>query len=364
MPLPPRVAPVSSLSAEEERRTARHLALAGLGAVGQRRFAAAHVAVVGAGGLGSPVVQALAAGGVGRLTVIDDDDVELTNLQRQGLHRLTDIGRPKVDSAVRVAADIAPECRVDAVRERLDADNAARLLAGADIVVDGTDTMATRQVVGDWCAASGVPLVWGVVQETAGQVTVFWSDPPAGHAPTRLTDLFPGEPAGGVPTCAEVGVLTPVVHQVGAIMATQVLLLVAGIGEPLLGRVAVVDALRSTTREVPLAPATRSDRPLPERTGEADPLAGAGLVIDVREPEEHRTGVIPGALLLPLGQLLADPAAVARAADGREVAVVCQAGPRAERAAAALSRVGVRARSVAGGMAGWTGAIERPGGRA
>ena len=175
MAFPPLVEPVDALDEDERARTARHASLAGFGELGQRRLAAAHVAVVGAGGLGSPVVLALAAAGVGTLTVIDDDEVEASNLQRQVMHRVQDVGEPKVDSAVRVAADLSPRTVVHPVRAWLTADNARELLAGAHVVVDGTDTFETREAVASACEDLGVPLVWGVVQEFHAQVTVFWS---------------------------------------------------------------------------------------------------------------------------------------------------------------------------------------------
>ena len=146
MPLPPLVEPVDALHDDERLRTARHAVLAGLGELGQRRLAAAHVAVVGAGGLGSAVVPALAAAGIGTLTIIDDDEVEASNLQRQVMHRLQDVGSDKVDSAVRVAADLSPHTVVHAVRAWVSADNARELLAGARVVIDGTDTGLTTPV--------------------------------------------------------------------------------------------------------------------------------------------------------------------------------------------------------------------------
>ncbi|HEX5857857.1 MAG TPA: ThiF family adenylyltransferase, partial [Microbacterium sp.] len=147
MPLPPLVEPIPALSPAERARTARHTSLDALGELGQRRLAAAHVAVVGAGGLGSPIVLALAAAGVGTITLIDDDAVEASNLQRQVMHRLSDVGAPKVASATRVAADLSPETRVLAVQQRLSDENASDLLAGAHLVLDGTDTFETREAV-------------------------------------------------------------------------------------------------------------------------------------------------------------------------------------------------------------------------
>ena len=260
MPFPPLVDPVASLSEAERTRTARHLTLAGFGEDAQRRLANAHVALVGAGGLGSPAVLALASAGVGTLTVIDDDVVEVSNLQRQVMHRHDDIGAPKALSAVRTAADLSPETDVRTVIRRLDASNAVELLSGADVVLDGADTFETRVDVAAACERLGVPLVWGVIQEFTAQLTVFWSTPPDGRSPVLLDDLYPAGSAGEVPTCAQVGVLGAMCLQVGAAMAMQAIQLIAGIGEPLLGRVMLFDALRSRSREVPLVGAAAQAR--------------------------------------------------------------------------------------------------------
>ena len=278
MPLPPLVEPVAALSDAERARTARHTRLAGFGEIAQRRLAAARIAVVGAGGLGSPAVLGLAAAGVGELIVIDDDVVEQSNLQRQVLHRLGDVGAPKVDSAVRAAADLSPETAVRAVRERLSLENAAELFAGADLVIDGTDTFETREAVASAAEQLGIPLVWGSVQGFDAQVTVFWNRPPHGVDPVVLSDLYPHGSVGDVPTCADVGVLGALCLQVGSLLATEAIKLVAGIGEPLLGRVLVIDGLRARQHEVRLraaltdagAPAARSrsgrePRPPPPR---------------------------------------------------------------------------------------------------
>ncbi|GLJ60213.1 adenylyltransferase/sulfurtransferase MoeZ [Microbacterium barkeri] len=374
MPFPPLVEPVPALSAAEQRRTARHRSLAALGDDGQRRLAAGHVAIVGAGGLGSPAVLALAAAGVGTLTVIDDDDVELTNLQRQVIHRLSDVGAPKVDSAVRVAGEIAPEVRVRAIRERLTDDSAARLLEGADVVLDGSDLFSTRSAVAAACATSGTPLVWGTVQETDAQLTVFWSRPPAGVAPVVLDDLYPADRIGEPPTCAAVGVLGPLCLQLGALMATQAIALLAGVGDPLVGRLLLIDALGTRFREIPLrgAPQSReggatsrprtvtaSDSPahpieiVPVDAAAAE-LAGpaAPIVIDVREAEELEAGIVPGSRHIPLADLLDAPERVAREVGDRPVLIVCQIGGRARRAATALAPF-TRARVLDGGYAAW-----------
>ena len=366
MAFPPLVEPVAELDDDERIRTARHRVLAGFGEIAQRRLAASHVAVVGAGGLGSPVVLALAAAGVGTLTVIDDDAVEASNLQRQVMHRIGDVGRPKIDSAARIAADLSPTTVVLPVSAHLTRDNAARLLEGAHVVVDGTDTFETRDAVAAACERLGVPLVWGVVQEFHAQATVFWTAPPAGAAAVRLSDLYPPETVGDVPTCSQVGVLGSLCLQTGALLATEAIKLITGVGDPLLGRVVVIDALRGRTDEIPLRPAGASvaaaattepaaAAPIPHVSLDAAVAAQAAgaLLLDVREPSETALGVLPGVVERPLGDVLADPASVGAG----PVVVVCKVGVRAERAARALRDAGVEASVLAGGMDAWPEAV-------
>ncbi len=252
----PLVEPVASLAPEELIRTARHAVLAAIGEEGQRRIAAARIAVVGAGGLGSPVLLALAAAGVGELVIIDDDTVERTNLQRQLAHRVDDIGTAKTSSAARAVRDLSPLTVVHERPVRLTADNARELFAGAHLVIDGSDTFDTREAVAAATESLGIPLVWGAVQEWAAQVTVFWSAPPEGHAPVFSATCSPGS-AGEPPTCAQVGVLGSLCVQVGGMLATEALKLVTGAGEPLLGRLVIIDALRARHDVIPLSPAVR-----------------------------------------------------------------------------------------------------------
>lgn len=357
MSLPPLVEPVDALSDAERARTARHQVLAGLGELGQRRLRAAHVAVVGAGGLGAPAVLALAAAGVGTLTIIDDDVVELSNLQRQVMHRHVDVGAAKVDSAVRVASDLSPETTVRALRVRLTPENADELLAGADIVLDGTDTFGTRLLVAAATERLGVPLVWGVIQEFASQITVFWSAPPGGADAVVLGDLYPEGSVGELPTCAAVGVFGALCLQAGSIMSMEAIKLITGIGDPLFGRVLVIDALRAKTSEVPLrsswaaavppaAAEMRETVTVADLAAESD--AGA-LLLDVREDSEVAEGMIPGARHVPLAEVLADPAALG----SERIVVICHAGGRARRAAAALQAAGADAVVLAGGMVAW-----------
>lgn len=246
----PLVAPAPALDPAELVRTARHAVLTGIREEGQRRLAAAHVAVVGAGGLGSPALLALAAAGVGSITVIDDDIVELTNLQRQLAHRVEDIGRPKTSSAERAILALSPGAEVVTAAERLDSENAERLFAGADIVVDTSDSFATRRDVAAAAEALGIPLVWGAVQEWHAQATVFWSNPPQGHAPVVLADLFPLGTEGEPPSCAQVGVLGALCVQVGGMLAGEVVKLITGAGDPLLGRLAMIDGLSARQHEI------------------------------------------------------------------------------------------------------------------
>ena len=385
--LPPLVDPVDALSPAERARTARHTSLAALGELGQRRLAAAHVAVVGAGGLGSPVVLALAAAGVGTLSVIDDDVIEASNLQRQVLHRLSDVGHLKADSAPRAAAELAPETRVIPITRRIAPDNAVELLRAADVVIDGTDTFETREAVAGACEQLGVPLVWGSVQAFDAQVTVFWSQPPHGAPAVRLADLYPPGSAGEVPTCAQVGVLGALCLQVGSLLATEAIKLITGIGEPLLGRVLVIDALRARQTEVTLKGSSVSSvSDAAAYACAAGPTASAGArsaepvayvapravadrlaagehppIIDVREAEELASGTLPGAVHVPLARLLADPAAVSPSGvdHGSEpLIVVCQVGVRAHRAARALNAAGVDAVVLTGGIEAWTAALE------
>lgn len=251
----PLVTPVPALDPAELVRTARHAVLAGIGEEGQRRLAASRVVVVGAGGVGSPVLLALAAAGIGTIVVIDDDVVELTNLQRQLAHRAEDVGTAKTTSAARAITALSPAAVVVPQNVRLDSANATELFAGAHVVVDTSDSFATRRDVAATAEHLGIPLVWGAVQEWHAQATVFWSAPPAGHEPVKLADLFPPGTEGEPPSCAQVGVLGALCVQVGGILAGEVVKLVTGAGEPLLGRLAMIDALTARQHEIAIRPA-------------------------------------------------------------------------------------------------------------
>jgi adenylyltransferase/sulfurtransferase len=391
MAIPPLVEPVDRLTASESVRTARQRRLPQLNELGQRRLANARVLVLGAGGLGSPALLYLAAAGVGTIGIVDDDDVEPSNLQRQIVHGQADVGHPKVDSAAERIAEIAPETTVVRHTERLVASNAAEIIGGYDIVIDGTDNFPTRFLVNDTCARLGLPLVWASVLRFDAQLSVFWATPPAGSGVTgvHLRDLFPTPPAEGeVPNCADAGVLGALCGQVGSLMATETIKLITGIGSPLIGRVLVIDALSGRFSEIPLLGTGIAAEPTAaeiaaERSAELAQAAmkstpevssvelagrlaaqGAGtdtdsfLVVDVREPNEYAESSIPTAQLLPIGELLTDgvlsDSGRAALPQNTPLIVHCHAGGRAARAANALREAGFTDVSVlTGGILAW-----------
>ncbi|MGB3858072.1 MAG: molybdopterin-synthase adenylyltransferase MoeB [Ornithinimicrobium sp.] len=360
------------LSREQIERYSRHLLVPGIGMSGQRRLLNARVCVVGAGGLGCPALAYLAAAGVGHITVIDDDDVEVSNLQRQVLHRTIDVGTPKVDSAARALRDLNPGVRVSTRHTRVSAESVHDLIRDHDVVLDGTDNFPTRYLVNDACVDLGTPLVWAAVLRFDAQISTFVPEPwvTAEHA-TQLRDLFPtAPPPEVVPSCADAGVLGAMVGQVGSIMAAEAVKLVTGAGQPLLGRVMLIDIAGMTTREIPLrvnpsraeAPAAADSRPFPESVASITAIevskGQAGLtVLDVREPAEHDFGTISGAVLAPLQDVLAwDQLS---AVGSGPVVVTCKVGPRAERAARHLLGLGhPDVRVMRGGMLAWIDEVD------
>ena len=379
-PFPPLVEPGPPLSASESERYARHLILPEIGVAGQRRLRRARVLVVGAGGLGSPALLYLAAAGVGTIGVVDADSVDATNLQRQVVHGDADVGRPKVDSARDRILALNPGVEVRTHPVRLTAGNALEILRGYDVVLDGADNFPTRYLVDDACALLGIPDVWGSILGFDGQVGVFW----APHGPT-YRELFPSPPVPGtVPSCAEGGVLGALCATVGSVMATEAVKLICGAGEPLVGRLLVVDALGGRWRTLAVrAPEQRrpvtelvdydafcGTGPAQETAGRevdaaalarmlADRAAGGGdfVLVDVREPHERAIVTIPGAVGVPLAELEADPLAVG--ADGRRVVLYCRSGARAARGLAALHAAGrTDAVHLAGGVLAWVREIE------
>ncbi|WP_114388997.1 molybdopterin-synthase adenylyltransferase MoeB [Notoacmeibacter marinus] len=236
----------SALGADELRRYARHIVLPEIGGAGQQKMKAARVLVIGAGGLGAPVLLYLAAAGVGTLGVIDDDAVSLSNLQRQVIHSTDAIGGAKVQSAADALARVNPHVRVETHAMRLTAENAADLIGRHDIVVDGSDNFETRYLLADLCASHKVTLVTGAVGRFDGSLTVLqpWTENADGRPNPTYRDLFPEPPAPGtVPSCAEAGVIGALTGVIGTLQAMEVIKLITGAGEPLIGRLLLYDSL-------------------------------------------------------------------------------------------------------------------------
>lgn len=348
----PFVSPAGGLGAAERRRTARHLLLDGFGLAAQERLAASRVVVVGAGGLGSPVLQYLAAAGVGTLGIIDDDVVDASNLQRQVLHSAADVGRAKPDSAADGLRGLAPDVEVVAHRERLTRDNAAAILGGYHLVVDGSDTFETRYAVSDAAAGLGLPVVWGTVLGWDGQVSVFWSAAPDGRAIT-YPDVFGPQPPEGE-SCATVGVLSPACGVVGSTMAVEAVKVLTGTGDPALGRLLAYDARTSGWDTIELAappseePAPSSDEvltpggavPTPSAEPAGTPSGEGTLLLDVG----LRPGAVSGAVFARLEDLAAGtfpPELLDHPVD-RPVVVVCERGLRSRGAEQLLRAEGWR----------------------
>ncbi|MGV8964761.1 MAG: molybdopterin-synthase adenylyltransferase MoeB [Cellulomonas sp.] len=386
MPLPPLVEPGAALTPTELDRYARHVTLPGLGSMGQRRLKNARVLVVGAGGLGSPVLLYLAAAGVGTLGIVDCDDVDGSNLQRQVLHSTDDVGRRKTASARDAVEKLNPLIDVRVHDLRLDAATALDTLRGYDLVVDGTDNFATRYLVNDACVLLGLPLVWGSIYRFDGQTTLFWADPPAGsgYPGVHYRDVFPVPPAPGtVPSCAEGGVLGVLCGAIGSVMANEAVKLIAGIGEPLLGRFLTFDALTTRWREIPVradprrapigpladiavacaappaAPVDATHAISAQRLAErlADRARGTDDfdLVDVREQHEHDDVAIPGARLIPRGEFV-DGSALRDLDRGRPLILHCRSGARSADVLTLAQAAGFDVVHLEGGILAWLAA--------
>jgi adenylyltransferase/sulfurtransferase len=340
----------------ELRRYSRHLLIPEVGLAGQERLAAARVLVIGAGGLGSPVLAYLAAAGVGRILVVDDDTVDVTNLQRQILYETADVGAPKAVRAAERLRALNPQIAIDALPTRFDTTNARELVRLVDVVVDGSDTFATRYLVNDACVLEGKPDVHGAIFRFDGQVSVFGApDGPCYRC------LYPEPPPEHlVPTCSEGGVLGVLAGIVGSFQATEALKLLLGIGTPLIGRVLLIDALDARVREIRVArdPACPlcgeaptigevgtlpAPAPLPVGVPEleldalADARDGGTVLLDVREPHERALGEVPGALAIPASEL---EARLHELDTARTYVVACRIGSKSRWAAARLREAG------------------------
>ena len=376
VPVPPRIldraVPADRPAAQRHDlgRYLRQMRLPQLGETGQRRLAAARVAVIGAGGLGAPALTYLAAAGVGEITLFDPDTVDATNLHRQVLFTEADLGRSKAVAAAAHLHAQAPQLSVRAVVETLTTANALELLAGNDLVLDGTDNFPTRYLASDACEILDLPLVWGSILAFSGQVSVFWG---AGGRGVTYRDVHPVPPRPGeVPSCAEAGVLGMLCGVIGSTMAMEAVKVLAGMGDVLFGRLALYDALRARWDELPLArdpqrlPVTEIEDVmltcgLPGPTGPARDevtaeelpalLAAGTRVIDIREEQElAEGGMVAGAEHFPMGELL-------RGADHEVAGAVlyCAAGTRSASTQRALAERGIQVRSLTGGFDGLTG---------
>lgn len=392
-PLPPLARSGAPLARDEVARYARHVLLPQVGMEGQERLAAAKVLVVGAGGLGSPALLYLAAAGVGRIGIVDDDVVETSNLQRQVVHSDADVGRRKTDSAADAVARANPHTEVVRHDVRLDASTALEVLRGYDVVLDGTDNFPTRYLVNDACVLLGLPHVWGSIYRFDGQVSVWW----AKHGPCYRCIFPTPPPPGSVPSCAEGGVLGTLCAAVGSVQVTETLKLLLGIGEPLVGRLLVHDALAMTWDELPArkdpdcpvcgsaptitsltdtlascglpAPSVEEEQPAgPVPLVSAPALAAAlatdapPLLVDVRGPEERSIAAIPGAVAVHLdefrdGRAFTDHPELASRT--QRIVVHCKAGGRsaeAVRLAAAAGYTDVA--SLDGGVLAWVRQVD------
>jgi sulfur-carrier protein adenylyltransferase/sulfurtransferase len=378
----PLVEPADGLSTEEVERYSRHLIIPEIGAIGQRRLKNAKVLVIGAGGLGSPALLYLAAAGVGTLGIVDDDTVDLSNLQRQVIHGVADVGRPKIESARDAIAALNPLVEVRLHNERLDASNALELFAGYDLILDGADNFATRYLVNDAAAILGKPYIWGSIFRFDGQVSVFWEQ----HGPT-YRDLYPeAPPAGSVPSCGEGGVFGMLCAAVGSLMVTEAVKLITGVGRSLLGRVALFDALGGTWREIKVSRDPEAERITEltdyeafcgiapaadagtEHTVTATQLATmlasrtAGLkdfhLVDVRESGEFEIVRIDGAVLIPQGRILAGEAWHELPQD-KDIVFLCKGGTRSAAVLAAARTAGYeRVSHLDGGILAWVRDVE------
>ncbi|WP_131742643.1 adenylyltransferase/sulfurtransferase MoeZ [Actinomadura roseirufa] len=387
MSLPPLVEPAAELTRDEVNRYSRHLIIPDVGMAGQKRLKNAKVLCVGAGGLGSPALMYLAAAGVGTLGVIDFDVVDESNLQRQVIHRQTSLGQPKAESAAATVREINPLIDVVVHNTALDRDNIMEIFGQYDLILDGTDNFATRYMVNDAAVLLGKPYVWGSIYRFDGQASVFWAE----HGPCYRC-LYPEPPPPGmVPSCAEGGVLGVLCASIGSIQVNEAIKLLTGIGEPLVGRLMIYDALEMTYRSVkvrkdPECPLCGKNPTQTELLEDYEAFCGAVseeateaakdstisvhdlkamqdrgdaiFLVDVREPNEYDIVSIPGATLIPKGEFL-NGAALERLPQDKKIVLHCKSGVRSAEALAVVKSAGFGdAVHVGGGVLAWVNQID------
>ncbi|MFN2538953.1 MAG: adenylyltransferase/sulfurtransferase MoeZ [Mycobacteriales bacterium] len=388
--LPPLVEPAAELTREEVMRYSRHLIIPDVTTMGQKRLKNAKVLAVGAGGLGSPTLMYLAAAGVGTLGIVEFDTVDESNLQRQIIHGQSDVGRSKAESARDSVLEINPLINVVLHETRLDSDNVMGIFEQYDLIVDGTDNFATRYMVNDAAFFLKKPYVWGSIYRFDGQASVFWPTVEGIEAPCYRC-LYPEPPPPGmVPSCAEGGVLGVLCASIGAIQTTEAIKLLTGIGDPLVGSLMVYDALDMTYRKIkvrkdPECPLCGKE---PTITGLIDYEAFCGTLseeameaaigstilatelkekmdrgddfylVDVREPAEWEIMQIPGAVLIPKGEIL-NGNALADLPQDKEIVLYCESGIRSAESLAALKAAGLgNSVHVQGGVIAWQAQVD------
>ncbi len=393
MSYPPLVEPADELTVDEVRRYSRHLIIPDIGMTGQKRLKNAKVLVIGAGGLGSPALLYLAAAGVGTIGIAEFDEVDESNLQRQVIHGQSDVGRPKADSARDSIAEVNPLVNVLVHDERLDNDNVLGVFEGYDLIVDGTDNFATRYMVNDAAYFLKIPYVWGSIYRFDGQSSVF--------APTLADDapcyrcLYPEPPPPGmVPSCAEGGVLGVLCASIGSIQVNEAIKLLTGVGEPLIGRLMIYDALEMEYRKLKVrkdpncalcgenptvtelidyeafcgaisdeaadaaAGSTISVTQLEHMLKERDEHSRDFVLVDVREPNEYEINQIPGSVLIPKGDFL-NGSALEQIPSDKQVVMYCKTGVRSAETLAIVKGAGYAdAVHVGGGVVAWVNQID------
>jgi adenylyltransferase/sulfurtransferase len=391
--LPALVEPADELTVDEVRRYSRHLIIPDVGMTGQKRLKNAKVLVIGAGGLGSPALLYLAAAGVGTIGIAEFDEVDESNLQRQVIHGQSDVGKSKAQSAKESIAETNPYVEVVLHEERLDNDNVMQVFEGYDLIVDGTDNFATRYMVNDAAYFLGIPYVWGSIYRFDGQASVF--------APTLVEDapcyrcLYPEPPPPGmVPSCAEGGVLGVLCASIGSIQVNEAIKLLTGIGEPLVGKLMIYDALEMEYRKLKVRkdPNCALCGEHPTVTGlidydtfcgaisteAADAAAGSTIsvtqlehmlkerdngerdfvLVDVREPNEYEINRIPGSVLIPKGDFL-NGSALEQLPSDKQIVMHCKTGVRSAETLAIVKGAGYAdAVHVGGGVVAWVNQVD------
>jgi len=385
--LPPLVAPAEVLTVDEVRRYSRHLIIPDVGMTGQKRLKNAKVLCVGAGGLGSPALMYLAAAGVGTLGIVEFDTVDESNLQRQIIHGQSDIGKSKAESARNSVKEINPYVNVIIHETRIDNSNVMEIFSQYDLIVDGTDNFATRYLVNDACVLLNKPYVWGSIYRFDGQASVFWSE----YGPCYRC-LYPEPPPPGmVPSCAEGGVLGVLCASIGSIQVTEAIKVITGIGEPLVGRLMVYDALEMSYRAIkvrkdPDCPICSKNPKQTDLLEDYEAFCGAlsegasaavvdstisvndlkgrmdrgedFMLIDVREINEWEIVKIPGATLIPKQEFL-DGSILEKLPHNKQIILHCKSGARSAECLAIIKDAGFKdAVHVGGGVLAWVHSID------